>query len=110
MAHESFPPYDRDGVEHRYRTALDARQACELAGYTLTPPGQSVSVASTPRQDYENMNTDTLRKQCLVRQIPDYMKMNRDDWIVALKVRDAEDAARLAAPAPSKSKSKPVAA
>lgn len=101
MGKKLFPAYDANGVEHRYETMLDARQACELAGYTLTPPGMSASVGSTPRQDYENMNLDTLRKQCLVRQIPNYMRMNRDEWIEALKARDIEDAARLkGAPAP----------
>jgi len=91
----TFVAYDKDGNEHRYFTMLDARQACELAGYTLTPPGQPGAAPSFARQDYDSMNTDALRKQCLTRQIPNYMNMNRDDWIVALKARDNEDAARL---------------
>lgn len=101
MAQQKFPAYDADGKEYLYTTALDARQACELAGYTLTRPGVESPQSVPARQDYENMNLDTLRKQCLVRQIPNYMRMNRDEWIEALKARDLEDAARLkGAPAP----------
>lgn len=95
MAQAKFPAYDADGKEYLYTTALDARQACELAGYTLTRPGVESPQSAPARQDYENMNLDTLRKQCLVRQIPNYMRMNRDEWIEALKARDLEDAKRI---------------
>lgn len=103
MALKPFVAYDADGKEYAYKTALDARQACELAGYTLTKPGSDPTPSSVaPRQDYANMNSDMLRKQCLVRQIPNYMNMERDEWIEALKARDLEDAARLSGlkPAP----------
>ena len=101
MAQAKFPAYDADGKEHLYTTALDARQACELAGYTLTRPGVESPQSAPARQDYENMNLDTLRKQCLVRQIPNYMRMNRDEWIEALKARDLDDAKRISGtPAP----------
>lgn len=93
----TFVAYDKDGTEHRYYTMLDARQACELAGYTLTKPGEPGAEPTFARQDYMSMNTDSLRKQCLMRQIPNYMNMNRDEWIEALKKRDNEDAARLVA-------------
>lgn len=86
-----FKAYDKDGTEYSYTTALDARQACEFAGYTLTKPGEKPKAATAGRMDYDNMNSDAIRQQCLVRGVVGYMTLDRKQQIAALRERDKQD-------------------
>lgn len=90
-----FVAYDEDGNAHRYRTALDANQACDLAGYTLHPPGTDPRTSTQKRVNYNQLSSEAIVKLCVQRSIRGYMTMNRDQQIQALEDRDEEDARAL---------------
>lgn len=90
-----YKAYDAKGKEYGYVTMLDARQACDIAGYTLNPPGTKAAEATVTRLDYKNMSTEAIRQMCVQRQIKGYMVLNRDQQVTALIERDAQDAAAL---------------
>lgn len=87
-----FSAYAPDGTEHRYKTALDAQQACDLAGYTLHRPGTNPAAAPQQRTNYGQLSSEAIVRLCVQRNVRGYMTMNRDQQIKALQERDAQDA------------------
>jgi hypothetical protein len=102
MAKEKpYKAYDSDGNEHGYDTAVDLHQACALAGYSLTPPGEQEPAGADPMRNYAGMSAEDLRKLCASRRIPKYVSMTRDEKVDALVEYDQVVAAKLEA-APKK--------
>jgi hypothetical protein len=87
-----FKAYDAEGNVHGYKTAIDQHHACVLAGYTLSPPGQPEPVGADPMRRYDVMSAEELRQQCIAKRIPQYLVMDRDQKIAALRAADAAPA------------------
>lgn len=85
-----------------FDTPLDLQQALSMGHVTLQKPGEAAPIAENPARNYAAMDSESLRKLCVVRDIRGYMAMNRDAQIEALQDRDRQEAEMLRAGAKAK--------
>lgn len=96
--------YDADGNEYRYNAMIDRHQACNIAGYTMDPPGTEARPTANPMRNYKGMSAEDLRKQCAIRDIKAYPLLNREQQVEALQDRDLQEAAAIASNAKAAAK------
>jgi len=83
-----FKAYDADGIEYGYKTAVDQEDACSIAGYTRTRPGEAMPSTPNPMRQYDKMSAEDLRRLCIAKDIKGYKLLNREQQVDALLESD----------------------
>lgn len=92
--------YDADGATVAFCHEIDLTQALASGNFFRTPPGEDSSpapIGADPARNYAQKSSDDIRRLCQARNIVGYLSMDKATMIAALRERDAEDDARVAA-------------